>query len=358
MKLPSLTFHAFSGLLLLSGVMFNSTPQGDRPAEEVYKDIQMFKGQTVREVDAAMDFMSASLGVQCNFCHVQDEKGEYQFEKDGREEKQTARKMFAMMNQINKDNFDGHLEVTCATCHGGNSHPVSLPPLGPVAQPVRPVRGETLPSVDDLMTKHLQAIGGAAAIDKLNTLEMKGTITGGGWFDKSPVTTLTKAPGKMLVTINVGADMKQGFDGTTAWYQLPGAAAVKNEGGFLEMMEVTSPFFRDFKLKDQFKSFSGVRKDKLNGKDVLAVTGTSVHDKYRERMFFDPASGLLLRRTTIRSTVIGPMQQSYDYSDFRPVSGVMIPFKVVHTKGADVFTLEMSEIKANVAADDGLFKMP
>ena len=49
------------------------------------------------------------------------------FDKDDKGTKKTARKMMTMMFAINKDNFDGHREVTCNTCHRGNTDPVSTP---------------------------------------------------------------------------------------------------------------------------------------------------------------------------------------------------------------------------------------
>src|ERR1700675_3955163 len=71
-----------------------------------------------------MQFITAALGVECGFCHVQGA-----FEKDDKKPKQTARKMMAMMFAINKDNFEGHREVTCYSCHRGSTDPVGTPPV-------------------------------------------------------------------------------------------------------------------------------------------------------------------------------------------------------------------------------------
>jgi hypothetical protein len=49
------------------------------------------------------------------------------FEKDDKPQKQTARKMLMMAHQINADNFNGHMRVTCWTCHRGSSEPASAP---------------------------------------------------------------------------------------------------------------------------------------------------------------------------------------------------------------------------------------
>src|SRR5216683_3183938 len=57
-----------------------------------------------------------------DFCHLENA-----FDKDDKETKQTARKMMRMMFTINRDNFDGHNEVTCYACHRGAHKPVATP---------------------------------------------------------------------------------------------------------------------------------------------------------------------------------------------------------------------------------------
>ena len=84
----------------------------------------MLKGIPADQLIPAMQFITASLGVECQFCHV-----EGAFEKDDKKPKQTARKMMEMMFAINKDNFEGHREVTCYSCHRGSTDPVGTPPV-------------------------------------------------------------------------------------------------------------------------------------------------------------------------------------------------------------------------------------
>ncbi len=69
-----------------------------------------------------MQFMSASLGVECEYCHVHNA-----MDKDDKKPKVTARKMISMMFAINKDNFEGHREVTCYSCHRGAADPIATP---------------------------------------------------------------------------------------------------------------------------------------------------------------------------------------------------------------------------------------
>src|SRR5215471_19047587 len=73
-------------------------------AEQVYKNITELKGVPSDQVGPAMQFIAASLGVNCEFCHVQGK-----FEADDKNAKKTAREMIAMQNMINKEAFRGRL---------------------------------------------------------------------------------------------------------------------------------------------------------------------------------------------------------------------------------------------------------
>ncbi|MEW6129885.1 MAG: c-type cytochrome [Acidobacteriota bacterium] len=94
-----------------------------RPAEQAFKNIQIFKGVTAGRVKMTMQLFTKSLGVQCSHCHVQGD-----FSKDDNPAKQTARGMLTMAGGIAKDFFNGQMTITCYTCHKGQAKPVAFPP--------------------------------------------------------------------------------------------------------------------------------------------------------------------------------------------------------------------------------------
>jgi hypothetical protein len=96
--------------------------QTDRPAEQVYKNIQVLKGVPASRLPAVMLFFSKCLGTECTHCHVANE-----FEKDEKPAKQTARRMLNMVHKINGDNFPDTQLISCWTCHRGNVKPESFP---------------------------------------------------------------------------------------------------------------------------------------------------------------------------------------------------------------------------------------
>ena len=102
------------------------------PAEEVSKNIQLFRGQPASRVLRVMETgYTRSLGVTCTHCHVADE-----WEKEDKPTKQVTRDMAAMTQKINNDllkqvkNLKSESPtVNCTTCHRGQVRPaLGLPP--------------------------------------------------------------------------------------------------------------------------------------------------------------------------------------------------------------------------------------
>jgi photosynthetic reaction center cytochrome c subunit len=133
------------------------TPPAEKTVEQVQKNIKVLTGLPQSQLIPAMNFMSASLGVRCNYCHV-NKDGKWDFVSDEKPEKATAREMIKMVLNVNKTTFKGNPSVSCYTCHRGRTSPVGVPPLPlPEATPA-PVQGETkpkeeLPTVDQILAK-------------------------------------------------------------------------------------------------------------------------------------------------------------------------------------------------------------
>jgi hypothetical protein len=109
--------------------------QENKPAEEVFKNIQMLKGMPAGRLLRVMELGYArSLGVNCTHCHVADA-----WEKEDKPTKQIARDMNAMVTVINNEqlkkikNLKGpNSIINCTTCHRGQTRPaLNLPESAP-----------------------------------------------------------------------------------------------------------------------------------------------------------------------------------------------------------------------------------
>jgi len=76
----------------------------EKTVEQVQKNIKVLKRLAGVAVDSAMNFMSASLGVRCTYCHV-NKDNKWDFVSDEKPEKNTAREMIKMVLAVNKDHF-------------------------------------------------------------------------------------------------------------------------------------------------------------------------------------------------------------------------------------------------------------
>ncbi len=111
----------------------------NRPAEQVYKNIQIMKEMPASKLVLVMKYFTQALGVRCEHCHVTAPGSEIPgfgaWSKDDLEAKQTARKMINMVGSIDKEFFSGKTGPTCWTCHRGNTKPEYEPPSGVLGSP-------------------------------------------------------------------------------------------------------------------------------------------------------------------------------------------------------------------------------
>src|ERR1700757_704058 len=104
--------------------------RGDtRPAEQLFKNVQVLKGIPADEFMSTMGFFSASLGISCGDCHTAESGGDWAKYADDNDRKRRARGMIAMVNTMNKNFFAGRRVLTCYTCHRGSTSPETTPDL-------------------------------------------------------------------------------------------------------------------------------------------------------------------------------------------------------------------------------------
>src|SRR6476620_10891685 len=122
---------AFAGMMFLKARVIEAQTQ---PAQVItagqsphFKNIKVLNDMPADQMGRVMNLFSASLGVNCNYCHIEGD-----FSKDGKEEKESARQMITMTLGINKNSFNGRSEISCNTCHQGHTHPQSAINLNPV----------------------------------------------------------------------------------------------------------------------------------------------------------------------------------------------------------------------------------
>ena len=350
-----------------SGLAQTASSPGPKKAEEQFKNIQVLKGVPAEQIFPTMQFITASLGVECEFCHVQNA-----FEKDDKKNKQTARKMMEMMIAINQDNFEGHRAVTCYSCHRGNITPQAIPavmteetkteatredkPREAVRASAPGATENSGPSADQLLDKYVQAVGGAAAIDKVTSRIMKGTIDFGG--KSLPIDIYAKEPEKRISFTHMPeGDSVTAFNGQEGWLGTPGRPVREMHSSDLDGASIDADLHLATHLKTMFTEMSLEGQEKVGDRDTYVVVGRR-EAKPPIRLYFDQQSGLLLRLVRYGETALGWMPTQIDYADYRDTNGVKIPYRWTLARPSGRFTIRVNDVKQNVPVDDAKFAKP
>jgi len=346
----------------------SATAAGPKMAEEQFKNIKVLKGVPADQVFPAMQFITISLGVECEFCHVQGAGGKMEFDKDGKKNKQTARKMMEMMFAINKDNFDRHREVTCYSCHRGSAEPVGTPlvmtedapakaaPAAAKASEADDKKEPAGPSADQLLDKYVQALGGAAAVDKITSRTMQGTIQFG---DKSfPIDLYSKDPDKRISFTHMPeGDNITAFDGHEGWLGMVGHPMREMRGADIDGASIDADLHLATHLRRMFSKISTRGTEKVGDRDTYVAVGQR-EEKPPIQLYFDQQSGLLVRLVRFGETPLGRLPTQIDYSDYRDADGVKVPFRWTLARANGQFTIQVNELKQNVPVDDAKFAKP
>ncbi|MDP4199581.1 MAG: c-type cytochrome [Bacteroidota bacterium] len=124
-------------------------PKGNPLAEfEHPKNLKIFpKTIAPKDLQMAMRTFSRSLGVRCGFCHAalkpeSDRPPMLDFASDAKDEKRNARKMYHMVEDINRKYLKkmdkSFEEISCVSCHHGRPKPIaSVDSLPTPPQPKR-----------------------------------------------------------------------------------------------------------------------------------------------------------------------------------------------------------------------------
>lgn len=217
----------------------------------------------------------------------------------------------------------------------------------------------SLPTLNWILERYVQALGGKNAVATLTSRVTKGRIDVAGVSFGGRLETYAKAPNMSLTVMNTESTgvLKRGFDGRNSW-------VLSNQKGFkdpspmeLAAFAAEADFYRDIKLKELYPRISLVSKGNVGTRDAYVVEATSRFGTL-EKLYFDVETGLLIRRDTTRPSSGGSVRAEFYFSDWRVVDGVKISFKTTEIipSGTYIFTLE--EVKHNVALDEEIFRQP
>jgi photosynthetic reaction center cytochrome c subunit len=356
--------------LLGAALTLGQTRPEQKPlmAEEIFKNVRVLRGISVNQFMATMGFFSASLGENCTFCHVEESGGSWERYADDNAHKETARRMIGMMTAMNKSYFGGRRMLTCYSCHRGSERPKVTPDLAELYGP--PLLGEPdeippapdAPAAETILNKYIEALGGAQRLASLTSFAAKGSYQGFAETEKSPVEVWAKAPNQRVTIVHSpNGDITTIYDGRGGWTAAPKTdrpvPVLALSGAELEAARLDAEISFPARIKQALSEWRVGFPSNINDRDVQVVQGMSA-GRSPVKLYFDQESGLLVRLVRYLDSPVGLNPTQIDYSDYREVAGVKMPFRWTVTWLDGRSTTELSEVQVKVPIDSGKFAQP
>jgi len=228
------------------------------------------------------------------------------------------------------------------------------------SQPAVRASAEEQVTIDQILQRYEQALGGRDAIDSIKSYKMEGSfkIQGmsgkfGGW---------RKEPNKTLTVLEMPrfGTLKKGFDGQIRWVQTPaGTFSDADAEEEIAQMERDTEVFSAGRIRSLFESMKLEQYNaRLSGREVRVIEGKPAKGP-AEKLFFDVENGLLLRWDMARKPKNGGrVFVKVHLDDYKDVNGLKVPHKVRFAFESFNFTVEVEKLEPNIPIDDAIFRKP
>jgi hypothetical protein len=324
----------------------------------VFKNLKVLNNTPSDLLLPSMQFITSSLGVHCEYCHVENA-----FEKDDKKPKQTAREMMRMVEEINRTTFQGKQEVTCYSCHRGSPKPLTVPVVANAPPRLassslsdNPPEAANKPSPHEVLSKYIIARGGASAFASLTNLEERGTFESDS--RSFPAEFHVTKSGQIATTIHLpGADRVAAFDGTSGWIVVPGRPTRTMTSAETDAARVDAALQFGFDLNTIFPEIKFKEFSKVSTANSIVLSGQRPGLPPVE-MYFDTTTGLLLRSVYYAPSALGLNPIQTDYSDYRRVGAVKVPFHWTSSTPTGRFRIQIASARTNVGIPEEVFSKP
>src|SRR5215475_5332968 len=224
-------------------------------------------------------------------------------------------------------------------------------------------------TADEIVEKHLAALGGRTALNNLKSRSMKGTIkvsTPVGELT-GPIESLNEAPNKTrtfiqldLSSLGLGKVIQdQRFDGTSGYVIDTMQGNRDITGDQLEVMknaQFPSPLLN---YKEMGATVELAGKEKVGDRDAYVLidkpkTGPAV------RYYIDAETYLPVKSVMkVMVPQLGTeLEQTTEAFDFKDVDGVKVPFRIKTTSSIQTVLVTITQVEHNKQIDRSLFSKP
>lgn len=219
-----------------------------------------------------------------------------------------------------------------------------------------PQKMSTDTKVEDVINNYIKAIGGKAALDKVENIKTDLTLSASGQsFDATILQK--KSPNKFKLTLSMmgQAFQQQIYDGTNG-AMIQQGQTMKLEGKQLDGLKEQAIMFPelDYLNGDYELELKGI--EQIDGNDaykltVIAPSGNKVTE------YYNVESGLKIRSIGVLESPQGNITQTTDYSEYKDAGGILMPHVMQQSMGPQNIKMTIKDVKVNGGIDDAAFEI-
>jgi hypothetical protein len=187
---------------------------------------------------------------------------------------------------------------------------------------------QALPPAAEILAAYTKAVGGADAWSKIQGMQASGTYAVPSMGMSAEFATWAARPNRMLMVINIPGmgEMRQGYDGTTAWAIDPMQGARVLDAGELKATMDQADFDSGMRLMSSYTSAETVEKTTMGGQECYKVklvtkSGRETYD------CFSTKDGLLVGSSSMQESPMGSVEAVTIVSDWKDFGGFKMPTK-------------------------------
>ena len=215
-----------------------------------------------------------------------------------------------------------------------------------------------LPSVDVILKRNIEALGGEKAMRKLKNRETRGKIELTAFGAEFPVVMRQAAPNKELMELTIEGlgTIRDVFTGRKGWTQTPDGNVTEKKAREVTNKKIDADFYAYLNFKKNYPgiAFQGV--EQLVGKKVFAVKMTPKKGD-ADTFYFDAETGLVAGVASTAEMQGREVATKVLFRDYKTVDGVQIPYTLeLKEPSFAAFTIRLESVKHNVKADADWFK--
>jgi hypothetical protein len=221
-----------------------------------------------------------------------------------------------------------------------------------------------MPPAEQILDKYIQASGGAQKLATFTSFTAKGSSLGfRGFGGGGEVEVYAKAPDQRATRVHYRdperGDVNRTFDGRGGWLATPLTVLPEYAltGGELDGAKLDAQLTFPGQIKQLLTSWRVGNPVSIAKRSVMVVQWNGPWGLIGT-LYFDRETGLPTRLVRYARTPIGRAPTQIDYSDYRDVEGIKIPFRWTMGWLDGLDTYQLSEVKLNAPVDPAKFGRP